>query len=123
MNLKKITIFGGSGNIGCSLIRKLTQNNFKVTVVTRNLHRKGYVLKTQGNPGYIEIVESNIFDEIKIRKLIKNTDIFTWAVFKNNAVRILRISKFTGKLIYCEFSSGFVSPKRNASIKSATGSG
>ena len=67
MNLKKITIFGGSGNIGCSLIRKLTKNNFKVTVVTRNLHQKGYVLKTQGNPGYLDIVESSVFDESKIR--------------------------------------------------------
>ena len=75
MNLKKITIFGGSGSIGCSLIRKLTQNNYKVTVVTRNLHRKGYALKTQGNPGYIDIIESNIFDETKIRKLIEKTDI------------------------------------------------
>ena len=75
MNLTKITIFGGSGTIGCSLIRKLTQNNYKVTVVTRNLHQKGYVLKTQGNPGYIDIVESSIFDESKLRGLIKNTDI------------------------------------------------
>ena len=75
MNLTKITIFGASGNIGRSLIRKLTQNNFKVTVVTRNLHQKGYVLKTQGNPGYLDIVESNLFDEIKLRKLIKNSDI------------------------------------------------
>ena len=75
MNLKKITIFGGSGNIGCSLIRKLTKNNFKVTVVTRNLHQKGYVLKTQGNPGYLDIVESSVIDESKIRTLINDTDI------------------------------------------------
>jgi NADH dehydrogenase len=75
MNLTKITIFGGSGNIGRSLIRKLTQNNFKVTVVTRNLHQKGYALKTQGNPGYLDIVESNLFNETKLRNLIKNSDI------------------------------------------------
>jgi len=32
-------------------------------------------MKTQGNAGYIDIVEANIFDEIKIRKLFAQTDI------------------------------------------------
>jgi uncharacterized protein YbjT (DUF2867 family) len=75
MKAKNCLIFGGSGQIGCHLIRKLTQNNYKVTVVTRNLHQKGYVLKTQANAGYIDIVEANIFDETKIRKLFSHTDI------------------------------------------------
>ena len=72
---KSVLIFGGSGQIGRQLIRKLTKNNYKVTVVTRNLHQKGYVIKTQANAGYIDIVEANIFDEIKIRKLFNKTDI------------------------------------------------
>ena len=71
MKPKNCLIFGASGLIGRHLIRKLTQNNFKVTAVTRNIHQKGYILKTQGNPGYINIVESNIFDENKIRVLLK----------------------------------------------------
>ena len=75
MKAKNCLIFGGSGQIGRHLIRKLTKNNFKVTVVTRNLHQKGYVIKTQANAGYIDIVEANIFDEIKIRKLFSKTDI------------------------------------------------
>ena len=75
MKAKNCLIFGGSGQIGCNLIRKLTKNNYKVTVVTRNLHQKGYRLKTQANAGYIDIVEANIFDEIKIRKLFVQTDI------------------------------------------------
>ena len=75
MKPKNCLIFGASGLIGRHLIRKLTQNNFKVTAVTRNIHQKGYILKTQGNPGYINIVESNIFDENKIRVLLKKTDI------------------------------------------------
>jgi len=75
MKAKNCLIFGGSGQIGRHLIRKLTKNNYKVTVVTRNLHQKGYVIKTQANAGYIEIVEANIFDEIKIRKLFAQTDI------------------------------------------------
>ena len=65
MKPKNCLIFGGSGQIGRNLIRKLTKNNYKVTVVTRNSHQKGYIIKTQANAGYIEIVEANIFDEKK----------------------------------------------------------
>jgi uncharacterized protein YbjT (DUF2867 family) len=75
MKAKNCLIFGGSGQIGRHLIRKLTKNNYKVTVVTRNLHQKGYVIKTQANAGYIDIVEANIFDESKIRKLFSKADI------------------------------------------------
>ena len=75
MKVKNCLIFGGSGQIGRHLIRKLTKNNYKVTIVTRNLHQKGYVIKTQANAGYIDIVEANIFDEEKIKKLISKTDI------------------------------------------------
>ena len=64
-----------SGQIGRNLIRKLTKNNFTVTVVTRNLHQKSYIIKTQANAGYIEIVEANIYDEKKIRSLFKKADI------------------------------------------------
>jgi uncharacterized protein YbjT (DUF2867 family) len=75
MKVKNCLIFGGSGQIGRNLIRKLTKNNYKVTVVTRNLHQKGYVIKTQANAGYIDIVEANIFDQKKLRKLFTQTDI------------------------------------------------
>ena len=75
MKPKNCLIFGASGLIGRHLIRKLTKNNFKVTAITRNIHQKGYLLKTQGNPGYIDIVETNIFDEDKINSLVKNADV------------------------------------------------
>ena len=75
MKAKNCLIFGGSGQIGRHLIRKLTKDNYKVTVITRNLHQKSYTIKTQANAGYIDIVEANIFDETKIRKLFSKTDI------------------------------------------------
>ncbi len=48
MKEKEILLFGGSGFIGSNLIRKLTKNNYKVKVVTRNIHKNG--IKIQ-NPG------------------------------------------------------------------------
>ena len=75
MKPKEILVFGASGQIGRHLIRKLTKNNYKVTAVTRNLHRKGYVIKTQGNPGYLEVLEANVFDIDKIANLIDKADI------------------------------------------------
>ena len=75
MKAKNCLIFGGSGQIGRHLIRKLTKNNYRVTVVTRNIHQKGHIIKTQGNAGFINIVEANIFDETKIKRLFEEADI------------------------------------------------
>ena len=75
MKAKNCLIFGGSGQIGRHLIRKLTKNNYRVTVVTRNIHQKGLIIKSQGNQGWINIIEANIFDEKKIRGLFEDADI------------------------------------------------
>ncbi len=75
MKAKNVLIFGCSGQIGRSIVRKLTKDNYTVTAVTRNIHQKGIILKTLGNAGFINIVESNIFDEKKIRELFKKADI------------------------------------------------
>ena len=74
MKAKNCLIFGGSGQIGSFLIRKLTKNNIRVTVVTRNVHQKGLKIKTQANAGFINIVESNIFEEKKIEKLFSEAN-------------------------------------------------
>jgi len=75
MKPKNCLIFGASGQIGRNLIRSLTKNNIKVTALTRNVHQKGYILKTQANPGYLEIVEGSIFDHQLIEKLFSNADL------------------------------------------------
>ena len=75
MKAKNCLIFGGSGQIGRNLIRKLTSKSYRVTVVTRNIHQKSYVIKTQANAGYVDIVEANIFEERKLREVFKKTDI------------------------------------------------
>ena len=75
MKEKNCLIFGGSGQIGRNLIRKLAKNNYKITVVTRNIHQKSYLIKTQANAGFIDIVEVKIYEEKKIRKLFENAEI------------------------------------------------
>ena len=75
MKAKNVLIFGCSGQIGRSIVRKLTKDNYTVTAVTRNIHQKGIILKTLGNAGFINIVEANIFDEKKIRELFKKAHI------------------------------------------------
>ena len=75
MKAKNCLIFGGTGQIGTNLIRKLVKKNYKVTVVTRNLHAKGNFVKTQANVGYINIVEKNLFDLNDIESLFIEADI------------------------------------------------
>ena len=75
MKEKNCLIFGGTGQIGRNLIRKLAKNNYKVTVITRNAHTKGNFIKTQANAGYIDIVEANPFDENEIRPYFEKADI------------------------------------------------
>ena len=75
MKPKNILVFGATGQIGRNLVRKLTKKNYKVTAVTRNIHQKGYILKTQANPGYIDIIETSIFNENKIKELISKCQV------------------------------------------------
>ena len=53
----------------------LTKNNYKIIAVTRNIHRTGYILKTQANPGYLELVEIKNFDLDKIKNLMSRCSI------------------------------------------------
>ena len=74
-NQDSILIFGSSGQIGKSLIRKFTKNNYRVTAVTRSIHQKGYQIKTQSNYGYLELEEINSFNEENISKLMENSSV------------------------------------------------
>ena len=75
MKQKEILLFGATGQIGRNLIRKLSKSNYKITAVTRNIHRAGYILKTQANPGYLDLVELKNFKIDKIDELFKRSTI------------------------------------------------
>ena len=110
--MKKVLIFGGSGQIGRHLIRRLTKKNHLVTVVTRNLHKKGVILKTQGNPGYIEVIEANVFDENQLNKLFEDKDICI------NLVGILLENKKNNfKNIHINFPTLLSEKSRNYKLK------
>ena len=110
--MKKVLIFGGSGQIGRHLIRRLTKKNHLVTVVTRNLHKKGVILKTQGNPGYIEVIEANVFDENELNKLFEDKDICI------NLVGILFENKKNNfKNIHINFPTLLSEKSRNYKLK------
>jgi len=71
---KSITIFGASGFIGRHLIRRLTKKDFRIIVATRSPYLHGY-LKPLGNPGQIDLEKINLFDEERLRILLKSSDI------------------------------------------------
>ena len=74
-NQDSILIFGSSGQIGKSLIRKFTKNNYRVIAVTRSIHQKGYQIKTQSNYGYLELEEMRTFNEEAISNLMGKSSI------------------------------------------------
>ena len=102
MKPKEILVFGASGQIGRNLIRKFTKNNYKVIAVTRNIHQKGYILKTQANPGYLEIVELQNLDLDKIRSLFDNCSIcinLIGVLFEKNKNQFNRIHRDFPKIL------------------------
>ena len=74
MKQKIATIFGASGFIGRHLIRRLTEKDFRIVAATRSPYLHGY-LKPLGNPGQIDLEKVNIFDEERVKILIKNSNV------------------------------------------------
>ena len=71
---KVACIFGASGFIGRHLIRRLTKKDFRIIAVTRSPYLHGH-LKPLGNPGQIDLEKVNLFDEERLRILIKSSDV------------------------------------------------
>ena len=74
-NSQKIaTIFGGSGFIGRHLIRRLTEENYRIVIATRSPYLSLF-LKPLGNPGQIELIKSNIYDSDDIKDVLKHSNV------------------------------------------------
>ena len=64
---KVICLFGGTGFLGRNLLRPLCELDYRIKIATRNPFQRGYRLKTQSDPGQIELfkVDINNPDEVK----------------------------------------------------------
>ena len=58
--------------VGRYCIRRLVKNNYKTL---QEIYTKGYKLKTQAPIGYLDIVESSIYDDEKINESFSKADI------------------------------------------------
>ena len=94
MKPKNCLIFGGSGQIGRNLIRKLTKNNYKITVVTRNIHQKSYKIKTQANAGYIDIKlhKNDLPDDLNLGNVIAVDGEFMGLNVRRDPLCLIQIS-------------------------------
>jgi len=68
---KNILILGGSGFVGRSVIKNLLEQGSRLVVITRN-ENKIKTLKLSGEPGQLDIVSGNIFEEGILEKNIIN---------------------------------------------------
>ena len=74
-NQSIVVLFGGSGQIGRSLLRRLTEKGYRVIVVTRSPYRNLH-LKVLGNPGQIDLEKNlNLLEEEKIQNILESADI------------------------------------------------
>ena len=74
-NQKIIVLWGGSGQIGRSLLRRLTEKGYRVIVPTRSPY-KNLHLKVLGDPGQIDLIKNlDLLNEDKTKSIIKNADI------------------------------------------------
>ena len=71
MKGKNCLIFGGSGQIGRHLIRKLTKNDYRVIVVTRNIHQKGHIKKPKEMQVILILLRQIFLMKIKLKVYLK----------------------------------------------------
>lgn len=72
-NQKIVTIFGGSGFLGTNLVAKLSNENFRIIIVSRNPNYNK--IKTAGYPGQIKLEYGDIKNLSSVKKYIKKSDI------------------------------------------------
>ena len=69
-NLKNILVIGGAGYVGTMLVDQLLEKNYKVTVYDLFIYGKYF----EDNPN-LSLINGDIRDIIKLRKIIKNIDV------------------------------------------------
>ena len=73
MTEKLVTIFGGSGFIGRSLVRHLASQGWRVRVAVRDT-QAAWFLKPSGNVGQISLVPTTITDPASVARAVAGAD-------------------------------------------------
>ncbi len=71
--MKIAVIFGGSGFVGTSLVRKLLDQGFRVRVVTRDKEKSAF-LKTFASPDFLSLIEWNYHSLERLEGILENAD-------------------------------------------------
>lgn len=71
--MKTVTIFGGSGFVGRSLVRKLIAKNFRVKIITRDVEKSAF-LKTFAGPDFLSLIYWDYKNFNQLENLIKGSD-------------------------------------------------
>ncbi len=80
-----------------------------VLVEREGLLYDGYIKRTERSGSVQEyVLELAAAKESPDSSLVEHTDIFTWAVFKENAVRTIRVDIGRSKIEKCEFKFGLI---------------
>ncbi len=72
--MKIAVIFGGSGFLGVSLIRKLLDQNYRVKIVTRDKEKSAF-FKTFTSPDFLSLVEWNYQNYERLDSIIAGADL------------------------------------------------
>ncbi len=74
---KTVAIFGaGNGFIGQSIVKNLSKKGFKIKIASRNPYSESALeIKTQGEPGQIEVKKININNPQQIKDFLKDVSI------------------------------------------------
>lgn len=72
--MKIAVIFGGSGFVGQSLIKKLLKQGYRVKIVTRDLEKSAFV-KTFASVDFLSLVQWNYENFTKLDQIIKGSEV------------------------------------------------
>ena len=73
---KTVAIFGGTGFIGQSIIKVLAKEGYRIRVAVRNTYSETALeIKTQGDPGQIELIKLNIDSHDQVKNFLEDTTV------------------------------------------------
>lgn len=72
--MKIAVVFGGSGFVGTSVVRKLLNQNYRVKIITRDKEKSAF-FKTFAAPDFLSLIEWNYQNYEKLDQFIAGTDL------------------------------------------------